>query len=258
MFTGKPFAHFDPLHDTFAWERLNAIVARARALLPSRSRTEIEYAALVADWMLTDEAIADLPAAGAADGTPVQMLRARMVHFDIADLPDLPDATWPEIFAAFALACLDEATRLAQLASAPGDAGDEFEGAPIEAGVAGPDDLALTATEAVCMAEALSGNLPEIEALAAKKAEGKISVHARNAGLQRHAGQGTVTARFVEAFRAGQLPGKSCADAARRFFDSLPADERKLYSAGNAVRTLCEAVSRERKQSGAAPGYATK
>lgn len=261
MFIGNPFAHFDPKNDTFEWDRLNDIATRARAILRHRCREEIEYAALVADWMLSEEAIADLPApevAGqaptAAYASPAQLLRLRMVLFDITGLEELPNATWPEIIAAFALGCLSEAARISGPSLDLGDHDDDLDDAQNAPNVVStgfwltPDELALEAMETMCFAEALSGKLPEIEALIERKAANKISVHNRNAGLKRHAKQGAVTQRFVAEYLAGRLPGKSCADAATRFYQALPDEERDFYRKSNAERTLCDAVSRTKKQ----------
>lgn len=92
----------------------------------------------------------------------------------------------------------------------------------------------VNATEAAMYAERLANISAEDIAKQAR------SALASKAAKQRHANTGAIKQEFVEFYRQGNF--RSAADAARRFYQSLPAERQRLLRAENCGRTLVQAL----------------
>lgn len=249
-----PFVAFDPLTGTpsqFVAGRFGQIACRARKILSGRNRSEIVSAADTLSWLLLAGAAQEINFDSLereakeldeekSDSSPLTLSDAQLLAraVETVSLEDIneavPNLNLAELYAVLALGLIDEAA--------------EWEQHYMRAGYAQDDSIfpvalspyAVDAMEAVCMAESVQGDVPRLQA--AKIISGK----SRNAALIRHQATNELKREFILFCRSGNF--KSKADAARRFYDSLDEEKRRLLAPTNAIRTLKEALSAHNKQ----------
>lgn len=169
---------FDYLHDPLPPELhwlFGDQTQRARQLLQQRTSAELDYAFDSLEWLLQEghhHFYSDLLAGAygpSAFLNRAKALRAFAPRFDLLDQPAFPQATWPEYFAALALACLGEQLHaLAQPTALPADLAKRVATDPLpQLRAQAQQATALEAMEAICLAEQLqmeSQLLEQIEA----------------------------------------------------------------------------------------------
>lgn len=245
------FEAFDPVDGEptdFVGGKFKEIAYRARKLLVKRSRQEILAMGDTLCWLLGSELargqafeLIDLHVKALDEGkgqsdfehislnNVAQILRL-MEKVSIDDIDDaIPGLTWPELLAVLALGEIDEAIEWEQHYQQKGYPEDDS----IYTMTLGP--YAVEAMEAVCAAEALQRGNPSIQA---KKI---VSDQTRKAALKRHQATNNLKREFIHFYHSREF--KSRADAARRFYLSLPDKKQRLLTHTNAIRTLTDALS---------------
>lgn len=110
----RVFDEFDPLSSSVNDWPLDGVTQRARDIVGHRSAEELCYAAMLTEWMVQQNLAQVEDAEGGRlfkYGAPwprvdllPHILLQRVSEFDITDVNDFPNATWPELFAVLALA----------------------------------------------------------------------------------------------------------------------------------------------------------
>lgn len=158
------------------------------------------------------------------------------------DLNDADNLTWSQYFALLALMLIVSAHQEEEWA---------YERKPYDVVTLATyrqagDDIAF-AMEAVIFGELLqineAGSLPY--SIMTGVSEQRISLNASKGGIARHSESNKLKKEFIDFYGAGSF--KSGADAARRFYQSLPV-ERKILAPTNAERTLLDALREHRKK----------
>lgn len=239
------FEYFNPLKDEAPnrfLEKPQGIVVKARAILEKRTLEEIYSISDVVSWLLSHEVVINKILSGLE-----QCADDNYVYQDYDDMFDeakhllyclerveldfshnVPNLSWPEIFATHALACIADAyQRDQELKHSPWrDEADVME-------IIGADIL--DAMECICIAESLIRQTNTVQ-----KVKQKVSLQKQNAAYLRHADSNQLKREFIHFYLSGTH--KSRADAARRFYDSLPPNRKRILKPTNAVRTLTDGL----------------
>lgn len=178
--------------------------------------------------------------------TDAQLLLQARPFFDIADQRDLPNATWPEYFAALALALVDAALeeRAYRGAHVRGRIGDllmawHISGVTTMGNYAVESMEALTLAESLVREKALEYGLARSQPMDPRE---QISLHTSRAAIKRHAGTHALIRDFVAFYKS--KPHKSRAKAAADFIADQPKERLRGYQIQNLGRTLTEALSK--------------
>lgn len=125
----REFEYFDPTNTPVLFAPFTAYVREARTILANRTSEEIEYACMLAEWVVLapiDELIEADKNADAAllaelhgheDETYPRLMQRRQSVLKIAGIPDLRRARWQELYAAMCLAYVARATRCGESSS---------------------------------------------------------------------------------------------------------------------------------------------
>ncbi len=217
------FESFDPKDGEVKDLSLNGYAQRARGILEKRSSREIRGAVMIAEWMVQQRINVppeDLPRfSGRLSDSLPRILRRRISYFDIEGIDDPADVTWPEIFAAIAIAYV---------------ALNESNPQP---------DRVMAAVEAVSIAETFRD---QADAMAAGIQEG-ISVPARLGG-QAKARKYDALRRKVEAhWENGAF---TTYIACAKDFEANEPKINSILPGKNRLRTLCDWISSYSKRNG--------
>jgi len=237
------FEWFDPKTgippDEF-FGRFKDIAGRSRAILEERSAEEIIAMSDVISWLLSHKQVIQniVESIGVDDDDDemdeshydgsfdeAKILTFCMENVDLDFAHDIDGLGWHELFAAHALACIADACKRIY-ENGPDPAPIAKEMAPIFIGAE-----ALDAMECVCIAEGL---------IRKNELKQKISFEKQEAAFKRHSGTNQIKREFIHYYEVGKF--QSQAEAARKFYNSLPPDQKKLLKPSNAVRTLTDAL----------------
>jgi hypothetical protein len=216
---------------------------RAQALLKNRSEAEIFSQIDVLMWMLHEVRTSSNSTVDLPDNQKRILTTTASVLYGKKDdfkLDDVGNLSWPENFAFLALCNIADALFIEVFAH------DGTE-TSISDYISIIGDCASAAVEAVCFGERILHETKLVSGLdvhVKTKLKEQISLRASHASIARHSKVNAIKQRFFKYWRSGTFP--SGAEAARRFYDSLPAEQQKLLSKlgkDRAVRTLCSALA---------------
>ena len=230
------------------WGKIAGYTNRALAMLAGREPDQVKFGGLLVGWLL-GEILPQLHDEAQGDGTiPVEdppsvndlvSLRHRV---PIDGLEDFPDATWPELLAAYALDCFGQAQfafqlkrdRLESAESGPGDNDQAFAQA-MDRKFLGE---LLEAIDAVTYAE----HLREAQDDAVAEAELLFTQQQRDKAFKKHQPTTSAKEEFFLFWVQGEFKNKS--EAARRFLKMLTREGRNPFTGKrkNTVRTLIRAL----------------
>lgn len=254
---------FDPLEGEaphYVEGKMGAIATRARHIVGHRSREEIEKigdllsylsehpAAVDAHLAVLDAMAAALEQKEAAPAPALpsepQALLAAQEAYSLEDYEDIPNLTWAEVFATLALVLMAEASERERWYEQQGRAEDDslhwLNCAP----------YAVEAMEAVCLGEGFL-RWENTEAAAQRLVKKKMSLNARKGGIQRHAATNQLKREFFHYY--GENARLSQREAAKRFYEALPEEKKKLLAETNYLRTLTDALSKHLRAQTIAP-----
>ena len=230
------------------WGQIAGYTNRALAMLAGREPDQVKFGGLLVGWLL-GEILPQLHDEAQGDGTiPVEdppsvndlvSIRHRV---PIGGIEDFPDATWPELLAAYALDRFGQAQVAFQLKR------DRFENAD-----SGPSDNdqafaqamdrkflgeLLEAIDAVTYAE----HLREAQDDAVAEADLLFSRQQRDKGIKRHQATNAAKEEFFLFWAQREFKNKS--EAARRFLEMLDEEDRNPFKGKpeNTLRTLIRAL----------------
>ena len=232
------------------WGQIAGYMNRARVMLIPREPHEREYGGLIVGGLLgevlpqlyqetQDDKCETIPN---RDPPSVSDLVSIRHQVPIDGIKDFPDATWPVLFAAYALDRFGQAQVAFQLKR------DRFENA--ESGP-GDNDQAfalamdrkflgelLEAIEAVTYAERLFAAQDDAEA----EVELLFSQQQRDKGIKRHQATNAAKEEFFLFWAQGDFKNRS--EAARRFLEMLDQEHRNPFKGKpeNTLRTLIRAL----------------
>ena len=239
-----PHFGFDVHTDRLLWDEFDYLADRAQSLLANRSLREVDFAVLAVDYMFNELEKRTREESGFEGHweelakSPAAVLRRCMDVFDIGGLDDLPDATWPDFFAALACQHLgalffDHANGQYSVTSSSEatyfQAPLNSEG--IDRAIAGASGIR-KATEAICWGEFLREIDAETDALATRKEKSRIRLKNRQAAIKKHEPTTAIKDAFAAYVREDHKRRDNIAASARDFCDS---DEFKEMNIKNAA-----------------------
>ena len=230
------------------WGQIAGYTNRALAMLAGREPDQVKFGVLLVGWLL-GEILPQLHDEAQGDGTiPVEdppsvndlvSIRHRV---PIGGIEDFPDATWPELLAAYALDRFGQAQfafqlkrdRLESAESGPGDNDQAFAQA-MDRKFLGE---LLEAIDAVTYAE----HLREAQDDAVAEAELLFTQQQRDKAFKKHQPTTSAKEEFFLFWVQGEFKNKS--EAARRFLKMLTREGRNPFTGKrkNTVRTLIRAL----------------
>lgn len=249
------FEAFDPLEGeppNTVGSKLRVIASRARRIVATRNRTEIIAAADIISWLTESESFIKVrmdairketqerKGTVALDGSgqvgnfgfgqDIRDLICVMDRMSLEGISDgVPNVSWPELFAVFSLGIIDGAVEFDRsygtLAQEDADFYHQWIG-----------QRALDAMEAVCTAEGLLRH----EQMQKEQQKARSDANQR-AALKSHQATNNLKREFIHFYLQGNY--SSYAEAARRFYEGLEPEKKKLLKPTNAVRTLTDALS---------------
>lgn len=248
------FEWFDPktgLPPDEFFGKLKGITGRARVILKARSAEEIIAMTDVISWLMSHEQVIQNIVGSISvddeetideslyddvfDEAKILLFCVENVELDFAH--EIDGLTWQELFAAHSLACIaDVCKRIHE--NGPDPTPMTKETAPMFIG-----SDALDAMECVCIAESLIRQDETKQDI--KK---KFSLQKQEAARVRHSNTDELKEDFIHYYEAGEFPSK--AEAARKFYNGLPPEKKKLLKPTNAVRTLNSALRKHLNSSG--------
>ena len=232
------------------WGKIAGYTNRALGMLAGREPYQVKYGGLLVSWLLSEELpllhqetqgdkYETLPVRDPPSVNDLVSLRHRV---PIDGLEDFPDATWPELLAAYALDCFGQAQfafqlkrdRLESAESGPGDNDQAFAQA-MDRKFLGE---LLEAIDAVTYAE----HLREAKDDAVAEADLLFSRQQRDKALKKHQPTTSAKEEFFLFWVQGEFENKS--EAARRFLKMLTREVRNPFKGQpeNTVTTLIRAL----------------
>ena len=228
--------------ESVPWGQISGYLLRARAILVGRAPEQIHWGGLVIDWFLC-EAVPELqievrnrglqPAIDQDEPTLSELVRLRR-YMVIDGMDYFPEATWPELLAAYTLSRIGQAHGTFQLKKDLEPRGSDLNMKLIRSLDNDFLTVVLEASEAVHFAERIG----EVQEDAQAEAELLITQQQRDKGVKRHAATTRLSNDFIASYvRDG---GGNRSAAARKFLDGLSEDDRNEFTTDdeNAIQTL--------------------
>ncbi len=219
------------------------LILRSRKILKKRNLEEI-YFAVNALHEMNSIIIYGLPE---DDSTPkyapdyIVPYPEFMSVFNISQLDEFPDATWPEFFAISALICIGIILESFDREDPTFEQSIGLEDAVDWSYFA--FETTLNAVEAITYAESLIDMHSTID----EEGKKKISLKNRNAINIRHSTKNAIKDEFVESYNSDSTSSK--AESARRFYKKLTEDKKKHFRDEKcAVRSLLDHQRKLSKQ----------
>ena len=255
------FERFDPLNctqddlgipESYAWF-MYGVILRARDVLKNRSLSEIYYAADTLDFIesraqheISMKSTKRLSRTGEKQiVTSITMAYYGYIPlFDISEQSDFKNATWAEYFAVLAL------TRVGRVINAlkrvASDLEKQFNIDIEETREQYAFGHSIDATEAISYAECLQGEADKEKAEVTEAAKNQISLRNQSAAIKRFADTNSIKDEFIPYYLDGMHTSK--ADAARKFYASLPDFKKKHFRADTIERNLLDHLRKHTKQ----------
>lgn len=224
---------------------------RAYGLLKDRTVEQINAAYEAATWMIKEanDDIANIASElveqdeSGRDIVSFRMPRLLALHmgrFDISGQEAFPDAQWSEYFAAMAIGrYVDTMERAISSLEAAHDTAREAQFSRL----GGATLFLLDATEALIMAEQLRQRETvrrETVAATEERHKDQISLQRQRAAIQSHAKTTAIKRECILYYLENSHLSQR--EAARRFYETLPVEQKREFSPNNAVRTLESAI----------------
>ena len=223
---------------------------RALAMLAGREPDQVKYGGLLVGWLLGEvlpqlrEKTQDDVGEAIRDQDPLSVndlvsLRHRV---PIAGIKDFPDATWPELLAAYALDCFGQAHVAFQLKRDRIECAKSGSGDNDQAFAQGMDRKflgeLLEAIDAVTYAERLQAARGD----AVAEAELLFNEQQRDKAFKKNQPTTSAKEEFFLFWVQGEFKNKS--EAARRFLEMLDQEHRNPFKGKpeNTLRTLIRAL----------------
>lgn len=226
--------------ESVPWGQISGYMLRAQALLRDRTAEEVHWGGLAVSWMLSEavpELLERVDHGSFPPGVPIDPSFAALVslrrYFVIDGMSYFPNATWPELLAAYAINCIGQAHGAFQYKRDLKVSENSHEVVrALDTKFFGD---VLEAADAVHHAE----RIQEAREDATQEVELLFTEQQRDRGVKRHA----KTRALIERFYVFYLTegGGNRSHAARIFLKRLSPEDRKAFKAKkkeSIIRTL--------------------
>ena len=238
--------------ESVPWPEISRYALRAQALVQGRNPSAVNWGGIVVDWAMTEvlPEIEDrhpelIPKRPNEPESRLRILTLVREAIAIRDLPEFPDATWPELLACYGIRQIGRAHVSLQR-----------KRDLVAAGIKSHPTLAvdldgqflsnlLEAVESIQIAQ----QLVDVQAEAKAEATLLFSAQQSEKAIRRHAATRELQDRFEDFFLQRGTSNKVA--AAKDFLAGLDPDDRRILTRDedNAVRTLTRGLLRRHRDS---------